>query len=316
MQVFCEPLHAQKALDYLFHFNGQEAWTEYTRVTTLHVAKRTLNRWAEDAQKGDKKAQKYLSELNVTVAQVVRWDGESLSLAEQAEYEQLKADGIRGDRFNELHKNMKNRRAVQDALVRFTEESVVRPNAAHRPAGASDPRYMLLWHLKSFFYSYGKIIVLPFLNHMREQIANTQLPANATMATKIKLYGKEVAIQSLPLLMAAVMLGGLAALGWEAREAIQYRLFGAEPRTDGMDMGEYLMELSSRAGIYGPYELAMNMIGGYGGMDERSAMLLGPTADWMHTMVTADSVAARVYRSTPVLNQLPGLKQLLNESME
>ncbi|WP_345195579.1 hypothetical protein, partial [Kistimonas scapharcae] len=155
-----------------------------------------------------------------------------------------------------------------------------------------------------------------FLKHLHEQIAATKLPANATMATKIKLYGGEVAVQSVPLLMAGVMLFGLAALGWEAREALQYRLFGATPRTDDMAWGDYAMELTSRAGIYGPYELAMNMIGGYGDMEDRTAMLMGPTADWVNTMLTADTLAARVYRSTPVLNQLPGLKQLLNDTME
>ncbi|WP_345195542.1 hypothetical protein, partial [Kistimonas scapharcae] len=180
---------AQKALDYLFHLNFQEWWTEYTRITNAHVANQTLKRWAEDALAGDAKAKKYLGQLNVTAEEVRDWDGKTLTLEEQAEYEQLKADGIRGDRYNELHALMKNRRAVQDALTRFVEESVVRPNAAHRPAWASDPRYMLIWHLKSFFYSYGKMIILPFLKHLHEQIAATKLPANATMATKIKLYG-------------------------------------------------------------------------------------------------------------------------------
>ena len=45
------------------------------------------------------------------------------------------------------------------ALARFVDESIIRPSAAERPVWASDPRFALIWQLKSFFYAYGQNIV-------------------------------------------------------------------------------------------------------------------------------------------------------------
>ena len=39
-------------------------------------------------------------------------------------------------------------------LNRFVDESILRPNAAHRPIWASDPNYALIFHLKSFMFAF------------------------------------------------------------------------------------------------------------------------------------------------------------------
>ena len=119
-------------------------------------------------------------------------------------------------------------------------------------------------------------------------------------------------MQSLPLITAAVLLFGLASFGWESRELLQYNMFGKEGRTDKMPWDQYLFELSSRAGVYGPAELAMNLGTGYGDSDRRAAALLGPTFDHLVTLLKSDW-DQKAYRSIPGLNQLPGLKQYLSE---
>lgn len=48
---------------------------------------------------------------------------------------------------------------VQQALFRFADGAVVRPNAAHRPLWMSDPRFMLVAHLKQFAFSFQEVIL-------------------------------------------------------------------------------------------------------------------------------------------------------------
>lgn len=296
---------SQQVLDALFHFNGQEAWTNYTRVVNYQLAKSSIKRWVDLAKKDDPKAKEYLKEFGITAEEYGKWDGKVFKAADVAALETLEGDARKKEK-----EALALRAKVQAAHIRFVEESVVRPDPSQRPAWASDPRFMLIWHLKSFFYSYGKIIVLPFLSHMQGQIAAAGQGKKG--AEKIMLYGKETAVQSLPLITAAVLLFGLAAFGWEVREALQYSLFGKEGRTDKMPWDKYLFELSSRAGVYGPAELAMNLGTGYGDSDRRAAALLGPTFDHLVTLLKSDW-DQKLYRSTPGLNQLPGLKQYLSE---
>ena len=213
----------------------------------------------------------------------------------------------------QLREQHDTRQAVHLAYVKFVDESAVRPNAAQRPRWGSDPRFMLLWHLKQFFYSYGKMIVLPFINHLKEQIAAAGRGKQGV--ERIALYGKEVAVQSLPLVLAGVMLFGLSAFGWELREALQYRLFGKPTRSSKMKKGEYSLEVLSRAGVWGPYDYAANLFDSTGGADARLAFMAGPTADWFYNWVNPDSTLAnKLLRSTPILNQLPGAKERLRES--
>ena len=236
------------------------------------------------------------------------WNGKSLSLKDSVRLQDLKDQGkTNTDEYKKLKEDLQIRAKVQAAHVRFVEESVVRPNSAHRPVWASDPRAMLFWHLKSFFYSYGKIIVAPFLGEMQKQIAAAGQGKQGVEA--ITLYGKQVAVQALPLVFAGVLLFGLAALGWEAREMIQYA--GGEGRTDKMEWDQYVSELAARSGVWGPFELAGNLAFDYGDADRRTARLLGPTFDWFMTMAKSDW-DQKLFRSLPIVNQMPVMKDALS----
>ncbi len=296
---------AQKILDHLFYFNGQEWFTNATRVLSYGIAKHSIERWVTLAERGDPKAQQYLNDLRLDVATYRRWDGERPTLAMER---QLAADPDN----DTLRQQYDTRLAVHLAHVKFVDESAVRPNAAQRPRWGSDPRFMLLWHLKQFFYSYGKMIVLPFINHMQEQIAAAGRGKQGV--ERIALYGKQVAVQALPFALAGLMMFGLSAAGWELREAIQYRLFGKKTRSSKMKPGEYSLEVLSRAGVWGPYDYAASLFDSTGGADARLAYMAGPTADWFYNWVNPDTTFSnKVFRSTPILNQLPGAKDQLRE---
>ena len=48
---------------------------------------------------------------------------------------------------------------VREAVLTWVNGAVLRPNASHRPIYASDPHYMLFYHLKQFAYSFHKVIL-------------------------------------------------------------------------------------------------------------------------------------------------------------
>ena len=300
---------AQKVLDYLFHWNQQERWTDFTRVVNYGVADSSIRRWVELAENNDDAAKEYLEEINLDAKTFREWDGKAFALEDQYALSNMEEGS---QEYNELKRKLEVREAVDNAYVRFVEESVIRPNAAHRPTWASDPRFMLLWHLKSFFYSYGKVIVNPFLRHLHNQ-AKKAMKGNRG-ARGIMLYGSEIPFQAIPLLIAGTVLFGLAALGWEMKEFVQYTMFGKEGRTDRMEWDDYVLELTGRSGVTGAFELVFDGLWGYGDIDRREAKLLGPTIEWFMTWADTDvDLAHKLFRSTPVLNQLTGAKQELSQ---
>jgi hypothetical protein len=139
---------------------------------------------------------------------------------------------------------------VQNAILKFVTESVLKPNAAERPLWASDPRFAIVWQLKSFMYSFGKVIV-----------GGTVREVQTRMGEADSTWSSQATAVTMPLALAAVSLLPLAALGLELREytktALSYITPGVEGttrynRTDDMEWGEYFSELVDRTGVYGP----------------------------------------------------------------
>ena len=126
---------AKKYSDAFFKAIGLEWFTKFTRIFAGGMGKAFLIDHGKRARLGEERSIRYLKELNLTWEQVDAWNkgGQKITGAENEE--------------------------VRLALARFVDESIVRPNAAERPVWASDPRFALIWQLKSFFYAYGKNIV-------------------------------------------------------------------------------------------------------------------------------------------------------------
>ena len=115
-----------------FKWTGLEWYTKFTRIFAAGMGRQFLLKHANDTSA---KSKEYLAELQVTPEQI--------KAAQESDW----------DFSDPQH------REVQDAIARFTEESIVRPNAAERPGWASNPYTALIFQLKSFFYAYGKNII-------------------------------------------------------------------------------------------------------------------------------------------------------------
>ena len=243
---------ARMATDKFFKWTGLSGLTNLSREFASGMGKRFL---IEHANNPSERSERYLSQLGVTYDQVRRWEANDFSF-----------DGQDGQ-------------AVKEALQRFVESSVLRPNAAERPIWASDPRFALIWQMKSFIYAFNSVIL-------------TGLEREGFMRF---LEGKGMVPAMAPLLLitlAAFM--PLAALGLELREYAKVGLSYAIPgidgslkylRTDQMDYGTYFIELFGRAGLDGPLGLITmaQRSGDWGGSS--LATILGPTAELVDKVI-------------------------------
>jgi len=134
---------------------------------------------------------------------------------------------------------------------------MLKPNAAERTSWGNDPKYQLIWALKSYLMSFGKVILGGIKREMQARIAEGD--TTLEQLSSVGMMGL--------LTFAAFM--PLAALSLELREIAKAGLAGALPfvdanaryfRSDRMDMTSYLGELFDRGGLAGPYSI-FGMVG-------------------------------------------------------
>ena len=243
---------ARVATDKFFQWTGLQALTNLSREFSTGMGKQFL---IEHAYYPTERSERYLSQLGVTAEQVRAWnDGDQTFTTEEGQ-------------------------AVKAAITRFVESSVLRPNAGERPIWASDPRFALVWQLKSFIYAFNKVI----LDGLMREVTTRTFEGESTARALGPL---------LILTMAAFM--PLAALGLELREyakvGLSYALPGIDGslkylRSDHMDYGTYFLELFSRAGLDGPLGMLTmaQRSGDWGG--SALATILGPTAELADKML-------------------------------
>ena len=111
----------------------------------------------------------------------------------------------------------------------------------------------MVWMLKSYFYSFGTTV----LGGLGREVKNR--------------YAEDGHFKNGALL--AILAGGtllpLAMIGLELRELTKYGLQAISPfhdadgrtfRSDHMDSAEYLVEMTDRAGLFGPWSLLLQFI--------------------------------------------------------
>ena len=122
----------------LFRWNGVEGFSQGTRVGAMVAAISFIKSHANEATR-NKHSDRYLAELGLTKADVKLTNGE-LNFSD---------------------------RKIQDAIFRWVDGAIMRPNAAIRPSWASDPHYALFFHMKQFTYSMHKVLLERVVNEMR-----------------------------------------------------------------------------------------------------------------------------------------------------
>lgn len=136
---------------------------------------------------------------------------------------------------------------IQQALFRFADGAVVRPNAAHRPLWMSDPRLMLVGHLKQFAFSFQEVIL--------KRVAHEKSYGNSGPLKVLAMYA--------PIMFAADMA--------------KWMLFGGMPQ--GWSYLEMFAHAVHRSGLLGVGTFGADAVVDY--REDRSALFgfLGPTAE-------------------------------------
>jgi hypothetical protein len=245
--------------DKFFRVIGLDWFTRFTREFASNMGVQFMLRHAVN-DSGNPRSGRYLRDLGVSAADVKAWEAGGRSFDSDAG------------------------RRVQDGLTRFVESSMLRPNSAERPSWANDPRFALIWQLKSFLYSFSKTIGGGII---REAKARAAEPG---MTGLEKLGGV-----GLTLALAGVAFMPLAMISLELRELAKYLIAGVLPgvnqsggryfRSDRMDWSQYMTEIFDRSGFNGPMSIATSMMNADKWGSTPLAPLLGPTYDLAESAV-------------------------------
>jgi len=274
-QDYMDPF-VRKLSDGWFRLIGLDFFTKFSREFASNMGVQFLLNHARNEFNNPNSA-RYLEELGVTAEEILAWnENKSFDTPEGAK--------------------------VRDALARFVESSIMRPNAAERPVWASDPRWALVWQLKGYFYSYYKTIMGGVLREAEARTETTTGQAQLTAVASI-------------LLLTAVATMPLAMLGMELREyaknGLAWLIPGKEPdqkyfRSDKMDWDDYWFEIIEKSGFLGP--LSMAQMAHQNSEWGRSAIfsLLGPTAETIEEAFENGWRVDRTFgnRLAPVWSQL------------
>jgi len=270
---------------YFFQYTFTEGYTRFMRTFAAGMGRQFVIEHAERAKKGDKDSMRYLAELADEQGDPLTW---------QTVEKWLKTNY--DSKTGKYSFNGPEGRRVRLAIGRFVDESIIRPTALDRPLYANDPRYSLIFQLKTFFYAYGKTVV--------GGVARESMTRHAE--------GKPISAVLAPLLLYATTVIPLTMLGWDLRERAKFRLAqlapGVEPnwktigRSHYMDQGDYWLEVFDRTGSFGPWTQLFQM--------QQSAQwgkfwgtpLIGPSAERVEEFFMG---RAKLQDYVPIYSQLP-----------
>lgn len=273
---------AKKIMEKFFQFNGTEAYTRFVRTFAAGMGREFLVNTAFDPNFGPRQ-ERWLAELGLTRQDVIDW--QQSPHFNQGDIE--RGVTLRGGAPGSLEHRIAN------AIARFSDEAIIRPNSAMKPGWASNPYFTIVWQLKSYFYAYGKVVMGGMFREF-----STRVEEGDTRGAYAQL------------LLAAGAILPLTMIGLEARELIKYFARLAFPwigdaemalQTDRMDLGEYSFEIIDRSGMLGPWTLAIST---YEGIEREG--LIGPVAG---NVPMVDMVDETVFdgdwsRAVPVVNNL------------
>ena len=263
----------RKFADKFFKYTGLEMFTRFTRVFAAGMAEKFI---VSHAMNPRNRSERYLADLGLDADIVQQWvkDGKGF-------------DTPAGQ-------------LVKQGLQKFVESTMLRPNAAERPVWASDPRYALLWQLKSFPYSYGQVVIGGVLREMKARVEEGRAAGKGAgqiiaqdMAPHMALFGLTV----LPFAMLAL----------ELKERTKYAMGAILPfaeadarvfKTDNMDWSQYFLAAYGAAGVFGPLALLTSAQ-----TDIRwgkpPVSVFGPTVDTLYQVL----IKGDYQRALPLYNQ-------------
>lgn len=229
-----------------FRYNGMEGWNNSMRVAATVAGERYLL-----ANVGNERA---MTELDLdpkyvlALPQGTKW-GEAGRMA--ITKEQFESLGMSKDEAQVAAEK------IQEAMFRFVDGAVVRPNAAHRATWMSDPRFQLLSHLKQFTFSFQSAV----LNRAR----NEYIHGNTTPLLLLSM--------TVPITLAA--------------DIAKWTMTGTIPAN--WTALDYMTHAVARSGILGKYEYTARAVEDAARGNVPGLSFAGPTVE--HANILAQWIA-------------------------
>jgi len=236
----------------LFQLNGMESWNQSMRVAAAAAARDFIIR---HKLRPNEHSERYFAELNLDPDEVTITPDGGIELTP----------------------------AVVDAVNRWVDSAVLRPHAGIRPMWMSDPRFMLVGHLKQFTYSFQKTIT----SRVITEVSHGNYRPVLALASYV------------PFMVASDMMRALVTPGGSDDE-----------RFERWTARDWLWNGVQRAGIMGPGEYAVSALdrGADMGAVVSLETLGGPTVQQMSQLlreaVGGGDMNSQVLRAIP---PLPGL---------
>jgi hypothetical protein len=169
--------------------------------------------------------------------------------------------------------------AVQQAMFRFVDQAVIRPSASNRPVWMSDPRFLLIAHLKQFTFAMHNVV----LKRAGAQLENGNVRPWATL------------LLAMPVMFASDM--GKALLRGDAHMA-------------GWGFFDYMKNTIERSGLLGIGDFSTQATRGVEAGKMPGEALLGPTMEHLLTILRWIGGDARTDFKDVVDRTVPGAKFL------
>lgn len=272
----------------LFKYNGNDKIVAHTRRISVAMGIQFIRTAAEQAPKSPRH-QRYLNELGLDATAVTRF----IVTAEQ-----------KGG-FNKalVDRNDPDAKVIRDAIVRFVDESVLRPNAAERPTWASHPIGTFVFHLKTFAYSFTKNVVGGLYREMRSQY-------NEGGGRLTKENAAQLMLSAAPMMFVFLAFG---AVSDELRERV--KSLGEKGTFTDRSLGESMWKWFDRTGLITaiPFLEPTVQAAITGNIGYNASFALGPTASHLYDLFgDGDGISQNeLVRSIPIVSQMPPLRNAL-----
>jgi hypothetical protein len=247
---------AKKVNDRFFKYTGMQSWNRSMRTAAMITAINFIQKHWTNIKTGNDKdgtSARKLEELGLKVEDIrinplVGGDRPAI----------LKSHIAASFRKPENDKDVeKATEKIQEAIFRFVDGAVIRPNAAHRPIWGSDPHWMLIFHLKQFTYSFTQVFhkyIAKELDHgnaIPGYVMLTLLPFSlATGLIKAALLGRPMDLSPMALAWQALSTTGATGTAGFAIDAFEDLSRNQAPGVSfiGPTAGHALMALQTLAG--------------------------------------------------------------------
>jgi len=203
-----------------FRLNGMQGWNNSMRIAATVAGERYVIQYKDDERR--------MNELGLRPEDIqVSNDGRLI----------VDADTLGPESF----------KRVSQAMFKFVDGAVIRPSASQRATWMSDPRFMLISHLKQFAYSFQRVILARALAEAKQ--GNDQ-----------------------PMLMLAAYVPVMF-----AADMAKWVLTGSVPQN--WDFYDHFGHAVARSGILGKFEFGAEAIGDAGRGGVPGFSFAGPTAE-------------------------------------